>query len=62
MTVQLRFPIPVPEIKWEESVVTVPEGEDRQVCFNSDIGTAQPYSVVVGVRGKDPSPATGGKT
>ena len=43
-------------------MVTVPEGGDRQVCFNSSIGTAQPYSVVVGVRGKDPSPATDGTT
>ena len=37
----------VPEIKWEEERVTIPEGDDRTVCFTSDIGTAAAYSVVV---------------
>ena len=51
----------MPEIKWEESVVIVPEGNDRQVCFSSNIGTARPYDVTVGVREKGSSPATSGK-
>ena len=55
-----RVPHPVPEIKWEESEVTIPEGDNRQVCFNSNIGTAQPYVVTVEVRGKGDSPATRG--
>ena len=54
--------IAVPEIKWEERLVVIPEGEDRQVCFNSDIGTAQPYDVTVGVRGKGSKPAASGKS
>ena len=48
----------MPEIKWEESDATIPEGNDEQVCFNSNIGTAQPYVVTVGVRGKGDNPAT----
>ena len=52
----------MPEIKWEERVVIIPEGEDKQVCFNSDIGTAQAYDVTVGVREKGSTPATSGKS
>ena len=50
----------MPEIKWEESEVTIPEGENRQVCFNSSIGTARPYDVRVDIRGKGANPATRG--
>ena len=37
----------VPEVKWEEDNVTIPEGGNRTVCFTSDIGTAAPYTVVL---------------
>ena len=50
----------VPVITWDDSQVTIPEGENRQVCFSSDIGTAQPYDVMVGAREKGTSPATQG--
>ena len=53
----------VPEIKWEEDRVTIPEGGNCTVCFTSDIGTAAPYSVVVAVSPKlDNRPATKRKT
>ena len=39
----------VPEIKWEEGKVTIPEGDNRTVCFTSDIGTVSPYNVEVAV-------------
>ena len=51
----------MPDVKWEETVVSIPEGGNRQVCFTSDIGTSQPYQVRVGVRGKGASPATQGR-
>ena len=51
----------MPEVKWEERIVTIPEGGDREVCFTSNIGTARPYDVAVGVRGKGAAPATSGK-
>ena len=50
----------MPEIKWEEDRVTIPEGDDRTVCFTSDIGTAAPYSVVVAASPKGGNPAVGG--
>ena len=52
--------IVVPEIVWIDRNVTVPEGGDRELCFMSDIGTAQPYDVSVGVRGKGDNPASPG--
>ena len=52
----------VPEVKWDDDVeISIPEGDDRRICFSSDIGTASPYDVVVGVRGKGDPPATSGK-
>ena len=50
----------MPVIKWNDSLVIIPEGDNRQVCFSSDIGTAQPYDVMVGAREKGASPATQG--
>lgn len=44
--------IAVPEVTWEDDDVTIPEGEDRTLCFNSDIGTAASYDVRVALRGK----------
>ena len=54
-------PIPVPEVAWEEPEVTITEGDDGEVCFRSDTGTAAPYEVEVGVREKGSNPATQGK-
>ena len=50
----------MPVITWDDSQVTIPEGGNRQVCFSSNIGTAQPYDVMVGAREKGASPATRG--
>ena len=50
----------VPVITWDDSQVNIPEGENRQVCFSSDIGTAQSYNVMVGAREKGASPAMRG--
>ena len=50
----------VPVITWDDPQVTVPEGGNEQVCFSSNIGTAQPYNVMVGAREKGASPATRG--
>ena len=50
----------MPVITWDDPQVTVPEGENEQVCFSSNFGTAQPYSVMVGAREKGASPATRG--
>ena len=50
----------VPVISWDEGEVTIPEGGNRQVCFSSDIGTVQPYDVMVSAREKGASPATRG--
>ena len=48
----------VPEVEWEIPEFTIPEGEDREICFTTDIGTATPYEVVVGAREKGASPAS----
>lgn len=45
-------------VSWNDREVNVPEGGNRQVCFSSDIGTVQPYDVMVGARPKGVSPAT----
>ena len=46
----------VPEIKWDEPEVTIPEGDGRLVCFTTSIGSVAPYQIMVGVRGKgDPA-------
>jgi hypothetical protein len=50
----------VPVIQWDESVVNVTEGGNRQICFSSDIGSDVPYDVQVGVRQKG-SPALRGQ-
>ena len=50
----------VPVVSWEEREVNVSEGGNRQVCFSSDIGTAQPYNVMVGARPKGANPAIRG--
>ena len=47
----------MPEIKWEDPDVTIPEGDDGRVCFSSSSGSVAPYQVVVGVRGKSSRPA-----
>ena len=49
----------VPELAWEEREVVIPEGDNRMVCFRSDIGTAQPYDVTVSVQGKGADPVEG---
>ena len=49
-------------ITWDDRQVTIPEGDNRVVCFSSDIGTAQPYNVTVGARQKGASPAIRGMT
>ena len=51
----------MPEVTWNEESVDIPEGDNRQVCFSSDIATAQEYDVIVGARPKDPSPAIRGR-
>ena len=48
----------VPEISWIDGNVSIPEGGDRELCFMSNIGTARPYDVNVGDRGKGPNQAT----
>lgn len=50
----------MPVIEWEESMVDITEGDGRQICFTSDIGSAVPYEVQVGVRQKG-TPATRGQ-
>ena len=50
----------MPVIEWDDSVVNITEGGNRQICFSSDIGSAVSYMVQVGVRQKG-SPATRGK-
>ena len=47
-------------VSWEEREVNVSEGGNRQVCFSSDIGTVQPYDVMVGARPKGANPAIRG--
>ena len=47
-------------VSWEEREVNVSEGGNRQVCFSSDIGTIQPYDVIVGARSKGANPAIRG--
>ena len=42
----------MPEVKWDDDEVTIPEGENRTLCFTSDIGTAASYDVRVALRGK----------
>lgn len=49
----------VPEINWIDRNVTIPEGDDGNLCFMSNIGTAQSYDVNLGVRGKGGNPASG---
>ena len=53
------MPFTVPKISWIDSNVTIPEGGDGSLCFMSDIGTAQPYNVIVGIDGKGANPALG---
>lgn len=49
-----------PQVMWEEHNISIQEGEtDRQLCFTSDIGTAEAYEVIVSVRYKGANPATG---
>ena len=50
--------IPEPEARWTESQVDVDEGGARQVCFTTDIGSAQSYNIIVSAREKQPRPAT----
>ena len=40
--------------------MNITEGDNRQICFSSDIGSAVSYQVLVGVRPKGSSPATRG--
>ena len=49
----------VPEIKWTKSNINITEGEDREVCFMTNIGTAMPYNVTVGTRGSGTYKASG---
>ena len=48
-----------PEVEWKIPDVIIPEGENREVCFTTNIGTAVPYQVEVGTRIKGDNPATG---
>ena len=48
-----------PEVEWEIPETTIPEGENTEVCFTTDIGTAVPYQVEIGARVKGTNPATG---
>ena len=50
----------MPVIEWDNSVVNITEGGNRQICFSSDIGSAVPYVVEVDVRQKG-SPAIRGQ-
>lgn len=52
----------VPEIKWTKSNINITEGEDREVCFMTNIGTAMPYNVTVGTRGSGTYKASGKST
>ena len=47
-------------VSWNDREVDVPEGGDRRVCFSSNIGTVQPYGVMVGARQKGSNPAIRG--
>ena len=47
-----------PVIRWEQPTVSVTEGGSTEACFVSDIGSVEPYDVIVGVRESVPSPAT----
>ena len=49
----------MPEISWIDGNVTMSEGDNRQLCFMSNIGTVQSYDVSVAVRGKGANPASG---
>jgi hypothetical protein len=60
MCVLVFIVIPVPVISWEDREVNVTEGGNRRVCFSSDIGTTQPYDVMVGARQKGANPAIRG--
>ena len=44
--------INIVEIGWISREITIPEGEKRDICFMSNIGTPQPYTVIIGARGK----------
>ena len=46
---------------WEDDEVTIPEGDDMELCFNASIGSAVPYEVIVADSGKGSDPA-GGKS
>ena len=49
----------VPEVTWEEREVTIPEGDDMMLCFNSNIGSAVEYEIIVAASGKGSNPAVG---
>ena len=51
--------ITVPEIVWIDRNITIPEGKYMELCFMSDIGTAVPYNIAIGVRAKGGNPASG---
>ena len=46
-------------LTWEDDEVTIPEGDDRQLCYNANIGSAVPYVVEVTASGKGSNPADG---
>ena len=48
----------MPEIKWEDPEVEIPEGDNDTVCFTSDIGTASAYNVMVAASPKGAMPAS----
>ena len=48
-----------PFVAWEDRQVSVNEGDPLQVCFNTDIGSAQAYTIDVAARAKGTNPATG---
>ena len=47
-----------PVVSWEFPEVVVTEGNNAQACFVSDIGSAESYDVIVGVRETVANPAT----
>ena len=54
----MLFILIVPEVSWIDQTITIGEGESGEVCFVSNTGSAQDYTVIIGARGKDSNQAT----
>ena len=46
------------QLNWDKEQVNITEGNIIDVCFTSNIGSAEPYQVIVGTHGKGSNPAT----